>query len=126
MTSYDDIEYEIPLKLKQPDRSIPDSLIEEDEEFKDEYEEEQQYIQSIVNKSNNSINFFEPKKNNIKKIKEKNNDSINKKSIKIIPNEIPINKFGSRQFNPRLPFPDKKHIVEKKEVLNMLDDFPAL
>jgi hypothetical protein len=119
----DNMEYDIPLKLKQPDRSIPDLLYEE--EFKDEYEEEQLYIQSIVNKSNNCINFFEPKKNNIKKIKEKNNDT-NKKPIKIIPNEISINKLGSRQFNPRLPFPDKKHVIEKKEVYNILDDFPAL
>ena len=133
MTS-NDMDYDIPLKLKQPDRSIPDSLIEEDEDFKDEYEEEQLYIQSIVNrKSNyNDFVFSEPKKNNIKKsLKENDKKSIKNTSLeknKAEFFETSKNKTtGPRQFNPRLPIPNKKNLVEQKNNFNILsDDFPAL
>ena len=131
MTS-NEMDYDIPLKLKQPDRTIPDSLIEDDDEFKAEYEEEQLYIQSIVNRRSNNNNFVfsEPKKNNIKKNLKEND----KKSIKIISIEKNKVEFfetskntGPRQFNPRLPIPNRKHLIEQKNNFNiLLDDFPAL
>ena len=131
MTS-NEMDYDIPLKLKQPDRSIPDSLIDDDDEFKAEYEEEQLYIQSIVNKKSNYNDFVfsEPKKNNIKKNLKEND----KKSIKIISIEKNKVEFfetsknsGPRQFNPRLPIPNKKHLIKQKNNFNiLLDDFPAL
>ena len=131
MTS-NDMDYDIPLKLKQPDRSIPDSLIEEDDDFKAEYEEEQLYIQSIVNKKSNYNDFVfsEPKKNNIKKsLKENDKKSI--KNISLEKNKVEFfetsKNTGPRQFNPRLPIPNKKHLIEQKNNFNiLLDDFPAL
>jgi len=133
MTS-NDMDYDIPLKLKQPDRSIPDSLIDEDEDFKDEYEEEQLYIQSIVNRksNNNDFVFSEPKKNNIKKnLKENEKKSI--KNISLEKNKVEFfetsksKNTGPRQFNPRLPIPNRKHLIEQKNNFNiLLDDFPAL
>jgi hypothetical protein len=116
--------------LTQPDRSLPDNLVEEEEDdtYNKEYEEELLYNQSIIhNKKYLDLNIFEPQKT-----KELYESTIQKKQKK--PEKLPKNielpkiiKSNIRKFNPRLPLPNLKQELNKKNQFKLnTTDFPTL
>jgi len=124
----DDIYNYTKSSLKQPDRSLPDNLIDDEEGFEIEYEEERLYTQSLINKKQSTyIDFFSSQKD-IKISKKKN---IEKKNIIESPKniiELPKNiKSAIRNFNPRLPLPSLIKINPDNKNFNFNNnEFPTL
>ena len=122
----DDIYNYTKSSLKQPDRSLPDNLIDDEEDFEMEYEEERLYTLSIINKKQSTnIDFFSSQKDNkIYKKKNIEKKNIEKKNIIELPKTI---KSVIRNFNPRLPLPSliKNNSDNKKFNFNN-NEFPTL
>ena len=110
--------------LKQPNRTLPDVLVEEeyDDQYNKEYEEELLFNQSIINnKQSRELNLYEPKKKEKDtvphiKVEKKNVVKINK-----------VNKTETRKFNPRLPPPNLRHKINNKvQYIFNNNEFPSL
>ena len=112
--------------LIQPDRTLPDNLVEEDIEANESNDEEERlYMKSILNKIKSINNTRICSNTEPIKLQKKNmtkNIQVDKKKIR----EIPKYQLESRQFNPRLPIPILKY---KNKTINFNlnnNDFPTL
>ena len=132
----DDIYKYTKSSLIQPDRSLPDNLLDDDEDEAYQLEQEQERLDmiAIINKKkSNENNFFSMEKDNISKknIENKNieNKNIEKKIIekKNIIKLSPNVKSEIRNFNPRLPLPNLKHFNSDIKHFNLNNnEFPIL